>query len=710
MPNAILKWSLAYFLLPRVILAGPNSTAFLSPYLTDVVPTCAHRCLQSYIANEFQSPSCREEQDLDCLCRSNSASGLTLGEAALSCAASDCSESVLEASVNVYELCAQVKNARPMTHGTLTATQIVATPNVRTFHSSTTTSPNGIGSASSSPSGVTPSKSTRSSSLPTAITTTTTSSSPSTSSQPSTISTSRTTTQTTSTPFRSSSSSPSPVTFITPPASSSAVPKPPATLTRPQIAGVTIAGVASAALAFGVFFCLFCIRRKDRKKRNSESSFIGDKTFHSRPGSPGPSRDGAADLERGNATFIHGGAQEGNVTSSENDANRFSIWRDRTGPEEIGVAIVGPRTMPTTPPTTYTPLHDEAPASASSFRTNSRLLPEKPTYSLFPQPLRVVNSSVSPVSPQSPDSAETRFTDVVVAGPSGKPPSRGHHAMDTSRRSLRQMPKVVRPPESDPFLDSSPGPSEAIISEHRTGVGPSMSPRSSETKRKPVPSATKSKPSLQLPRNYVGRPTYGVAKQIGPAPQSRGTSAAKRRNSSVRPATHYSTASDTSFEDAGEDDEITTAHPFLSPVAEIPRGRSPPRPVRYPKIPGRVLPLNPRRPSPESPTRRPPPKNPKRALVVQATPAKHPEIPQPQVAELYGSPVSPKAGWNQFPSQESLGNIQGPSSESLIGPINDTRDSNAPSAKWQILVKPGLDGIEGTSSSKDRPTLSPRSG
>lgn len=719
MLNAILKWSLAYLLLPGVILAGPNSTAFLSPYLTDVVPTCAHRCLQSYIADNFQSPSCRQEQNLDCLCISNSASGLTLGEAALSCAASSCSESVLEASVNVYELCAQVQNARLMTHGTLTATQVVATTNILTFHSSTTSLPHSIGLPFSSPSGVTPSKSARSSSLPTAITTATTSSTPSTSSQPSTLSASRTTTQTTSTPFPSSSSSP--ITFIASPASSSAVPKPPATLTRPQIAGVTVAGVASAALAFGVLFCLFCIRRKDKKKRNSESSFIGDKTFHGRPGSSGPSRDGAADLEHGNATYTHGGAQARHGTSSENNASRFSIWRDRTRPEEIGVAVMGPRTMPATPPTKYTPSHDEALASASSFRTTSQLLPEKPIYSLFPQPLRVVNSSVSPISPQSPDSAETRFADVAVAGPSGKPAPRGRNAIDTSQRSLQQLPKAVRPPTADPFLDSNSGSSRSTVFGHRTGVGPSIMTRSSETIRKPVPvygppsaeyiqpSANRSKPSLQHPSMYVGRPTYGSAEQIGPTLQDRGASAAKRRNSFVRPATHYSTASDTSFEDAGEDDEITTAHPFLSPVAESPRGRSPPRPVRYPKIPGRIPPLNPRCPSPDSPTRRPPPKNAKRAIVAQATTAKHAKIPQPQVAELYGSPVSPKAGWNQFPSQESLRNIQGPSSESLIESVNGRRDSNAPSAKWQILVKPGLDGIDGASSSKDRPTPSPRS-
>jgi len=721
MLNAILKWSLAYLLLPRVILAGPNSTASLSPYLTDVVPTCAHRCLQSYIADDLQSPSCRQEQNLDCLCVSKSPSGLTLGEAALSCAASYCSESVLEASVDVYELCAQVQNARPMTHSTLTATQVVATTNALTLQSSTTTLPNSIGLPFSRPSAVTPSDPARSSSsLPTAITTATRSSTYLTSSQLSTTSAPLTTTQKTPTPIPSSSSSSA--TFVASQASSSAVPTPPPALTKPQIAGVTVAGVASVALAFGVLFCLFCLRRKDRKRRNSESSFIGDKTFLSRPGSSGPFRDGAADPEHGDLAFAHRGVQERNGPSTGDNSSRFSIWRKSTRPEEIGVAIMGPETMHITPPTTHTPLHGEALASASSFRTTSQLLPDKPTYSLFPQPLRVVNSSLSPVSPQSPDSAETRFTDVAMAGPSQKPASRGRNPMNTSQEFLQQLPKAVRPSTSDPFLDSNSGPSGPIFSGNHISVGSSPSMRSSETIRKPVPvygppavqysqpSTTRSKPSLQIPSTYVGRPIYGVPEQISPPVQSWGGSAAKRRNSFARPATHYSTASDTSFEDGGEDDETTTAHAVLSPVAESPRGRSPPGPVCYPKIPGRISPLNTRRPSPESPTRRPPPRNPRRALVAQVPTAKHAELPQPQVAELYGSPVSPKAGWNQFSSKESLKNTQPSSSESLKGSTSSKRDSSAPSAKWQVLVKPGLDGIDGASFQRERPTPSPRSG
>ena len=723
MSNAIFQWSLALILLPRVILAGPHSTASLSPYLTNNVPTCAHRCLESYIADNFRSPACRDQQDLNCLCTSKSASGLTLGEEALSCAASYCSNSVFEASVDVYELCAHVNNARPMTHGTLTATQVIDTTIALTSHSRTTTFPHSIRLPYFPPSSVTLSSSTHSSSsLPTAITiakslttaittatslptVTITATSLPTLSISSPVSLPLAPHTTHKTPVYSSST-----TSKASPASSSATSKPQPVLTKPQIAGVTVAGVASAALAFGVLFCIFCLRRKDKKRRNSGSSFGGDNIIPSRPGSPGLPAAGAVDPEHGDRSFGDGGAQERKILTPENFVSRWSFWGKSTKPEEIGVAV-GPEMMHSTPPTRHGPSRDEAPASAGSYRTTSQLLPDKPTYSLFPQPLRVVNPSTSPVSPQSPDSTETRFTDVAGAGPSGKPAPRGRNAFDTSQRSLQQVPKGVRTSTSDPFLDSHSEPQGLVFSESHSGVGMSPWTRSLEIVRKPVPargppgaqysqpSAIRSKPSLQIPSTYAGRPTYGVRGQSSVPDQSWG-SAAKRRNSFARPATHYSTASDTSFEDAGEEDDAPTAHPVLSPVVESPGVRSPPGQVRYPKIPVTIPPLNTRRALPETPTRRPPPKNPKRAIVAQANKGKTVPIPQPEVAELYGSPVSPKAQWSSQPH----------SRESLKGSTNGNRDSSAPSAKWQILVKPGLEGLEGASSPKAMPTSSPRSG
>lgn len=702
MSNAFPIYLLAY-LLPQVILAGPLSTASLSPSVTDDVPRCARRCLESYIADNFNTFACRGRRDLDCLCTSKSTSGLTLGEAALSCLASHCPQRVLEDSVDIYELCAPIKDARPMTHGTLTVTQVVPTTIAHTTQSRTTSLPHSIGLPLHPPQSTTTNSSSHtSSSLSTRLTSTTSSPSHSVSSSFSTFLTPHTT-HPTSVHSSSTTSVPPPASQ----ASSSAGPKPQPPLTKPQIAGVTVAGVVSAALAFGVLFCIFCLWRKDKKRRNSGSSFGGDKIISSRPGSPGLPENGAADTEYGNILLVHGGTQERNGPVVENNASRWSFWRRSTKPEDIGVAV-GPEDMPSTPLMAHHSCHDEAPPSATSFRTSSQLLPDKPTYSLFPQTLKVVNPSTSPISPQSPDSVETRFTDIAGARLSEKPAPRGRNALDTSQRCLQQMPKVVRPLVSDPFLHSHSEPQGLIRSENNSGIGVPWT-RSLETIRKPVPargplgtqsSAIRSRPSLKIPSTYVGRPTYGVPDQTDVPDQSWGTDAT-RRNSFARPATQYSTASDaTNFEDAGEEDEVQARHPVLSPVAESPRARSPSGPVRYPKIPGTIFPLNTRRPSPESPTRQPPPKNPRRALVAQAMKGKTVEIPQPQVAELYGSPVSPnmpKAHWES---------TQHHSMESLKG----STKSNAPSAKWQILVKPGLEGIDGSSSPREKPTPSPRSG
>ena len=688
MSNAFPFGLLAYLLLPQVILAGPHSTASLPIYLTNNVPACAHRCLESYIVDNYNTSPCRDTQDIECLCKSKTTSGFTLGEGALSCLASYCSESVLEHSINVYELCAFVENARPMTHGTLTVTQVVATTVAHTSHAQTTTLPHSIGHPLSSSLNLTHSSSTHARS-----------------------SSSRTNSISSSSPTHSISSSVSPIlplsttqltsvrpsvtSIIVSPASSSAVSKPQPALTKSQIAGITVAGVASAALAFGVLLCIFCFPRKDKKWRNSGLSFGCDKIISSRPGSPMLPQDVVADLEHGD------GSVGPNRPTFEYKTGRWSFWRKSTKPEDIGVAV-GPQALHLTPPTENDPTLDEAPASARSFRTPSQLLPDKPTYSLFPQTLRIINPSTSPISPQTPDSSETCFTD--VAGPA-KPAPRGRNALDTSQRSLQQVPKVVRPSSSDPFLDSHVKPQDVASSEESSGNGMSPWAQSFGTVHKPLPahgppttpyhqrSARPLKHSLQIPTAYADGPEYGVRGQSW-------GSAATRRNSFARPLTHYSTASDTSFEEAAEEDELLTLQPALSAVAESPTVQSPPGQVRYPKVPGTIPPLNTRRPSSESPTRRPPLKNPKGAAVARTTKHKRVVIPQPQVAELYGSPVSPQEQWGAQP----------PSTESLKGSANCKPDTNAPSAKWQILVKPGLEGIGNVTNPKEKLSPLPNSG
>ena len=688
MSNALLLWSLASLLFPHLVLAGPHSTASLSSYLANVVPTCAHSCVESFILENFHSTACRDGQDLTCLCTSKSASGLTLGEGALQCTASRCTNNVLEHTVDVYEICAGVENARPMTHGTLTATQIYPTTIAHVSHTRTSL-PHSIGLHLPTHTGIIfPSSSNSSISLPTAINTAT---KPKSSRDPrgsrKTSVSFASASPTVSKLAHSSSILPSSTIFTAAPATSSVSSKPQPVLTKPQIAGVTVGGVASAALAFGVLFCLCCVRRKDRKRRNSGSSFGGDKVLPSRPSSHGSSGMVFRDLEHGDRPVAHSAARERRDAIPTNSVARWSFWRKSTKPEEIGVAL-GPEST-TMPPTRHEAAHDEAPVSAASYRTTSQLLPDKPRYSLFPPPLRVVNPTISPVSPQSPDSAETHFTDVAGQRPVSKPAPRGRNAYDTSQAPLHQGPKAARPSHSDPFLDSHGGTQSSMQSELRSGVGATPFTRSLQPVQKPVPAhsppggprfqpaTVRSKPTLQIPSTYTNRPTYGIVEDESHLPNQSWGMAAKRRNSFARPQTNYSTASDTSFEDGGDEDGMPIAHPVLSPVAESPKVRSLSHDIT-------------RRPSPESPTPRPPLRNPQRGR------ARNVLIPQPEVAELYGSPVSPKAQWGGHPrSKESL---------------RRDSDGTTHSAKWQILVKPGLEGIDGANSPREQAASSLRSG
>lgn len=704
MSNARLLWSLTFVLFPQVILAGPHFTVSLSPHLTNVIPACARRCVETYILEDFHSAACREQQDLQCLCKSKSSSGFTLGERALQCTAAYCTTEVLENEVDVYEICADVKNARSMTHGTLSATQVPSATAAQQSHTRTK-SPHSLGLSVHKPATIASSSMNVSASLPTVFSTTK-DSGPSKSFTQQTIIHTTPTNRPSRAPHSKSTSAPTSAStsVIASPATSSAASKPQPVLTKPQIAGVTVAGVASAAIAFGVIFCLFCIRGRDRRRRNSGSSFGGDKILPSRPSSPEPSAPAASDPEQANQIPAGSAVQALNGAVPRSHVSRFSFWRRSTRPEEIGIAV-GPEVVET-PSMRYDAQHDETPVSAASYRTTSQLLPDKPSYVLFPPPLRVVNPTQSPVSPQSPDSAETHFTDIAGQRPESKPAPRGRNAYDTSQVTLQRGAGTLRPSGSDPFLDRQNSSRGLARSENHQDISAIPQIRSLQPVGRAVstqsrlqssqPTTVRTKPSIRVPTSYAGRPTYRVSEEHNAVPDQSWGSTSKRRNSFARPQTRDSNASDTSFEDADEQDEPPTVHPTLSPVVESPQVRSLPGAIRYPKVPGKVAPYNTRRPSPESPTRRPPPKNPQRAIIAQAGTRKIVPVQQPEVAELYGSPVSPKTYWSDQPrSNETL------------------RSDNSPtarSAKWQILVKPGLEAISDDSSLREKPTPSPRSG
>lgn len=687
MSNAFFIWPLIYILLSRSVLAGQHSMVSLSPQVASVVPRCAHRCLELFIAQNFPKKVCHNRKSLDCLCSRRSVSGLTLGEGALRCAASDCSRPVLEDHVDIYELCKDISSAKPMTHGTLTATRAIITTVATSSHTRRVTTVDSTGLSLSIPSSITaPNPGISAIPLPTSLALAHSWTSSSSSCE-------------TFSPIPSSSEqmvSPSSTISSLSSASFSAAPAPKAALTKPQIAGVTVAGVASAALTFGVLFCIFCIRRRKSQKRFSGSSFGGDNVIQTRPGSPGLPLPTVRDPEGDSPAHglpISEGRRPGSLRSAR-DKNRWSLSKRNTRPEDIGVAVAHGTHLEPTPVDT--------PVSSTSYRTTSQLLPDKPVYSLFPprpHRLRVVNPENSPVSPQTPDSSNALSPVSAGIGRPSRSASRGRNTLDTSQRFLQGNDRNIHQSTSDPFLDSHSDGGALIYAGESNGLGATAWTRSLETLRKPVPARQYQKgqthqPTMMISQpkvqmrdpSVVGRRTFGVPPGQIKSTEQAIRSKTKGKSSVDRPSTFYSTASETSFEDAGDEDGMPTRHSVLSPVAESPKPRSPLGAIRYPKVPALAAPFEcSRGPSPESPTPRPPPKNPLRAIVTQQP---HPSrfIPGPDVAELPGSPVTSPVS----PLARRNDNSQAPDSPR--------------SAKWRILVGSGLEGIENFGAQSPRAT------
>ncbi|KAL6240063.1 hypothetical protein BDW75DRAFT_1981 [Aspergillus navahoensis] len=101
-----------------VYLTSSNATTVS---LLDLLPTCASRCLENFISTEYPSGACSEGCDLNYLCTTNTTSGYTLGEAGLRCSLSKCSINVA-LSFDTYSICDDVPGALPRTHPTIVAT------------------------------------------------------------------------------------------------------------------------------------------------------------------------------------------------------------------------------------------------------------------------------------------------------------------------------------------------------------------------------------------------------------------------------------------------------------------------------------------------------------------------------------------------------------------------------------------------------------
>lgn len=744
MSMAHFSWPLLYFLsfYPQLGLAGQPFTGFLSSSIAQVIPTCAQDCIASFITENYPNSTC-PQRDLDCLCKINSVSGFTLGEGGLRCVVSACSlgTNTTDNRVAAYYICSNTNGAKSMTHGTITATAYprrisLATPDIPELSQSPMTSQSRTTSSSLLPSTTTLSSSTTTS-LPSltrdTLFSTITPTTPASGSSPlppinfTSSSTSiitpitfdsgsppfRPHTSTSSSSSRSRSTSSASGTSRTPTATAIAVAAKPI-LSKPQIAGVTVAAVVTLLAVGALIFFLFCFRRRRNSSDHGSSrcsSFGDNKTYASHPSSPGPYHPIGGNAEHGNRSRdIARDAGPGNPRIVE--GTPASYWRrSPVRAEEIGVALGSPAMM-------QAPVADEAPKSGKSHRTISQLLPDKPIYSLYPAPLRVkhLNTSTSPIGAVVPGEAGIGQRS---ATPLSKPAPLGNKSSDIGPASLHRNFSNLRPSASDPFLDSRFSHSVSTYSRqgrrrgeprdsirdlpHREVLNYGQWNQSLDSLQKPVP-ARQSSSARTLNQqkaaydsisseNYIGTSELGPPTQPGrqlsiprkPVPRQPPPRRIRR------PLTRYSSASETSFEDAGDDDDMPRSQAFLSPVTESYARRSsrghdgPPGPPV--SVYSRYQRLEPVSPTPKSSQRRQP-----SPLITPATDPKLlknmlkplPEVPESDISDSSMPLMGKRRANTRVP--------HGPRPNPNESPRGETELTK--SAKWKILVSPGLQGLE----------------
>lgn len=104
-----------------ICAAADTSSDASDSSLLNMVPDCARDCVDSFIKSEYTPEECTSPSNVKCLCRTKTQDGFTLGEAALSCVLSMCSEEV-KADSKAYHICDSVSGAIPKTHKTITGT------------------------------------------------------------------------------------------------------------------------------------------------------------------------------------------------------------------------------------------------------------------------------------------------------------------------------------------------------------------------------------------------------------------------------------------------------------------------------------------------------------------------------------------------------------------------------------------------------------
>ncbi|KAA8646359.1 CFEM domain-containing protein [Aspergillus tanneri] len=384
--NMLLFYPQVLFIAVSLVLTNSanglqHTAAVASP--TDSVPKCAANCVANFIQTEYPDNACSRGFDTSCLCRIYAKSGYTLGEAALRCSLSFCSLGAVLSST-AYSICDSVAGALPRTHPTITATVVAMMPTQTTAENTVT--PSSISSSSSSPL------------------------------HSQTTHTSRTSTLfTTESPISISSTEQhsSRITSDQPPSPSATSKE--SKLNAGAVIGVSVASGVSGFFIVGViiFFCCRKIRRRNQLAKGRNFFEIGgsmsepsDFALPSRRPTPGPnSLSGVVNQNLGTSRLrspFEYRPQNPAVVVTRPGSDYNNGPARGVSPRKIGFAFSSNSDL-------------EASPSQSSPRTLSDLLPEKPTYDLYPQPLRW-----SQHKPSRPTSGETVFEEDVTR-PRGGP-------------------------------------------------------------------------------------------------------------------------------------------------------------------------------------------------------------------------------------------------------------------------------------------------
>ena len=546
-----------FYLFTAHTWAGPLSTAspspaLLTPFLANKVPICAQPCLQSFVADSFP-PSVCSSPSIDCLCTSDSETGYTIGEGALSCLASGCRDWDQDEAVSAYDVCSHVEGSLPKTHTILTASDSTHT----TVNHASSTAIHASDSNHQSGSTSTPSaRSIISSSSP--------------------IATSTSSIDSAATPAATSSSCTTQIPTSSEaalPASAPPTPKPNPVLTKPQIAGVVVASIGAAALAFGLCFLLFCCRRKKHVRRHSGSSFGGDKVV-------GSTTDSTPDLATIAARDFGHDPEGKEVVSQERRQSPpqlavmtpmstgeggWSQWQRNTAPQDIGLALA---------PGVLTAGHPSPNTPASHRTRNSQLLPEKPSYSLFPAPLRP-----SPHSRRASQSLEAQLAarNVSATRPTSQQRSsrRFPSTLDTSQATMQgenNLHRSLSRPNNFPYSQAAQTESGYKPYHPEPPSGPPLTELIDAPIRKPLPAhASPSARGIRLGRSIHGRHPGTLGKRVNSPPTvlkalDTTSNTPRRKKSDSRPPTWFSTGTDTSFENS--EDDAPEAVSALTPVKE----------------------------------------------------------------------------------------------------------------------------------------------